>query len=107
MLDINALRTDLGGVAAALEKRGVALDTARFESLEAERKRIQTLTQELQAKRNTLSKQVGIAKGRGEDTATLLSEVSGVGDALDNLERELGNVQSKLRDYLLQLPNVT
>src|SRR6478752_1992939 len=107
MLDINALRNGLPDVADALAKRGVALDTARFESLEAERKRIQTLTQELQAKRNTFSRQVGIAKGRGEDTATLLSEVSAVGDALEDLERELDNVQSKLRDFLLQLPNVT
>ena len=55
MLDINALRNDLPGVAAALAKRGVALDGARFESLEAERKGIQTRTQELQAKRNALS----------------------------------------------------
>ncbi|HEY1584484.1 MAG TPA: serine--tRNA ligase, partial [Polyangia bacterium] len=107
MLDINALRTDLGGVAAALEKRGVALDGARFESLEAERKRIQTLTQELQAKRNTLSRQVGIAKGRGEDTEPLLRDVSGLGDELKGLERELDNVQAKLRDFLLGLPNVT
>jgi seryl-tRNA synthetase len=107
MLDINALRTDLGGVAAALEKRGVALDGARFESLEAERKRIQTLTQELQAKRNTVSRQVGIAKGRGEDTEPLLRDVSGLGDELKGLERELDNVQAKLRDFLLGLPNIT
>jgi seryl-tRNA synthetase len=106
MLDINALRNDLTGVAAALEKRGVALDGARFESLEAERKRIQTLTQELQAKRNTLSRQVGIAKGRGEDTEPLLRDVSGIGDELKGLERELDNVQAKLRDFLLGLPNV-
>jgi seryl-tRNA synthetase len=106
MLDINALRNDLAGVAAALEKRGVALDGARFESLEAERKRIQTLTQELQAKRNTLSRQVGIAKGRGEDTEPLLRDVSGIGDELKGLERELDNVQVKLRDFLLGLPNV-
>jgi seryl-tRNA synthetase len=107
MLDINALRNDLPAVAAALAKRGVALDTARFESLEAERKRIQTLTQDLQAKRNTVSRQVGIAKGRGEDTAPLLGRVSGIGDELKGLERELENVQAKLRDFLLGLPNVT
>jgi seryl-tRNA synthetase len=107
MLDINALRNDLPAVAAALAKRGVALDTARVESLEAERKRIQTLTQDLQAKRNTVSRQVGIAKGRGEDTAPLLGRVSGIGDELKGLERELENVQAKLRDFLLGLPNVT
>ena len=107
MLDVNALRNDLPGVAAALAKRGVALDTARFETLEGERKRIQTRTQELQAKRNALSKQVGIAKGRGEDAAALLGEVAGLGDEQKDLERELDNVQAKLRDFLLELPNVT
>ena len=107
MLDINALRDDLPGVAAALAKRGVTLDGARFEALERERKTIQTRTQELQAKRNALSKQVGIAKGSGGDTAPLLREVSGLGDALKNLERELDSVQKNLRDFLLDLPNVT
>jgi len=107
MLDINALRNDLGGVAARLALRGVTLDTARFDAMEAERKHIQTRTQELQAKRNTLSKQVGIAKGKGEDAAPLLAEVAGIGDALKNLERELDDVQARLRAFLLELPNVT
>ena len=107
MLDINALRNDLAGIAAALAKRGVTLDNGRFETLEGERKRIQTRTQELQAKRNALSKQVGAAKGRGEDATPLLKEVAGIGDDLSSLERELDNVQAKLRDLLLELPNVT
>ena len=107
MLDINALRSDLQGVATALAKRGVAVDTARFESLEAERKRIQTRTQELQARRNALSKDIGRAKGRGGDATSLLREVAGVGDELVTLERELDAVQAKLRDFLLELPNVT
>jgi seryl-tRNA synthetase len=107
MLDINALRNDLEGVAAALGKRGVKLDGARFESLEAERKRIQTLTQDLQARRNALSREVGVAKHRGQDVEPLLREVSGLGDALKGAERELDNVQVKLRDFLLELPNIT
>ena len=107
MLDVHALRNDLGGVRAALEKRGVALDTARFESLEGERKRIQTRTQDLQAKRNALSKEIGAAKGRGEDPAPRLKEVAGIGDELGSLERELDGVQAKLRDFLLELPNLT
>jgi seryl-tRNA synthetase len=107
MLDINALRNDLNGVASALAKRGVKLDTERFEALERERKRIQTRTQELQAKRNTVSKQVGIAKGAGRDATPLLAEVAGLGDELKDLERELDSVQTKLRDFLLELPNLT
>jgi len=106
MLDINALRSDLSGVAAALAKRGVALDTARFTSLESERKRIQTRTQELQAKRNAVSRDVGLAKRRGDDAEPLLRHVTGLGDELAGLERELDAVQAKLRDFLLDLPNV-
>ncbi|HET9668010.1 MAG TPA: serine--tRNA ligase [Casimicrobiaceae bacterium] len=106
MLDINALRNDLAGVAAALAKRGLALDTARFTSLENERKRIQTRTQELQAKRNALSKEVGVVKRRGDDAEPLFREVAGLGDELAGLERELGAVQATLREFLLDLPNV-
>ncbi len=107
MLDINLLRNDLPGVAAALGKRGVTLDVLRFEALEAERKRIQTRTQDLQSRRNALSKQIGIAKGRSADPAPLLAEVAGMGDASKQLERELDAVQAKLRDFLLDLPNLT
>ena len=107
MLDINLLRNDLPGVAAALAKRGVTLDTRAFEALEARRKQIQTQTQDLQAKRNALSKQIGIAKGKGEDASALLAEVSGLGDELKRLEAGLEGVQTELRDFLLNLPNVT
>src|SRR5690242_17174349 len=107
MLDINVMRNDLAGVAATLKKRGVTLDTDRFEALEAERKTIQTRTQQLQATRNALSKQVGIAKGSGQDVEPLLREVAGAGDELKNLERELERVQTNLRDFLLELPNLT
>ena len=107
MLDINVMRNDLSGVAATLKKRGVTLDTDRFEALEAERKTIQTRTQQLQATRNALSKQVGIAKGSGQDVEPLLREVAGAGDELKNVERELERVQTNLRDFLLELPNLT
>src|SRR5262245_5836837 len=98
MLDINQFRADLAGVAAGLAKRGLSLDTERFLALEAERKVIQTRTQELQAKRNTMSKQIGIAKGKGEDATALLAEVSGVGDELQRVATHLDQVQAHLRD---------
>ena len=107
MLDINLLRTDLPAVAAALAKRGVTLNTRTFEALEARRKDIQTRTQELQAKRNALSKQIGIAKGKGEDASALLAEVAGLGDELKKLEAALQRVQAELRELLLDLPNIT
>ena len=103
MLDINLLaQRSCPASPPALAKRGVTLDTARFEALEAERKDIQMRTQELQAKRNALSKQIGIAKGKGEDASALLAEVAGLGDEIKRLEAELDRVQGELRDFLLQ-----
>jgi seryl-tRNA synthetase len=107
MLDINQLRADPGAVSAALAKRGVSLDTARFEALEARRKDIQTRTQDLQQRRNALSKQVGIAKSKGEDATAILAEVAGVGDETKRLEGALEEVQADLRAFLLDLPNLT
>jgi len=107
MLDVNLLRNDLARVSAALAARGATLDTARFETLEASRKDLQVRTQELQARRNAASKQIGIAKGKGEDTAPLLAEVAGLGDEVKRLEGELERVQNELRDFLLNLPNLS
>jgi seryl-tRNA synthetase len=107
MLDINLLRSDLPLVAAGLAKRGVVLDAARFEALEAERKTIQVGTQELQARRNALSKKIGVSKAKGEDASALLTEVAGIGDDAKRLEGELDRIQGELRDFLLDLPNLT
>ncbi len=107
MLDVHLLRNELATVVAGLAKRGVALDAARFEALERERKDIQTRTQELQSKRNALSKAIGAAKGKGADASALLAEVAGIGDETKRLEGELDRVQGALRDFLLDLPNLT
>ncbi len=107
MLDINLLRNDLQAVATGLAHRGVTLDTLHFEGLERERKDIQTRTQDLQNRRNVRSKEIGIAKSKGEDVPALLAEVGGLGDELKRLEASLDAVQVKLRDFLLDLPNLT
>jgi seryl-tRNA synthetase len=106
MLDINLFRNDLARVAAGLAQRGAVVDVARFEALEARRKDIQTRTQDAQATRNALSKQIGIAKGQGADASALLAEVAGLGDELKSQENALQEVQTQLRDFLLDLPNL-
>ena len=105
MLDIQTLRTDLASVAARLATRGYTLDSARFEKLEGERKRIQTSTQELQAKRNASSKQIGAAKSRGEDVSAIMAEVAGLGDELKQLEAKLEQIQDELNAFLSVIPN--
>jgi len=107
MLDLNLFRNDLPAVAAGLAKRGVTLDAARFEALERERKKLQMRTQDLQSKRNTLSKQIGAAKGKGEDVSAPMAEVAGIGEETKRLEGELERVQLELRALLLELPNLT
>jgi seryl-tRNA synthetase len=106
MLDIQLLRNDLQGVAARLADRGVTLDTAAFERVEAKRKAVQTQTQELQARRNQLSKQVGQAKAKGEDASALMAEVNAQADQLKTLEQELDSIQGELNDFLTGIPNV-
>jgi seryl-tRNA synthetase len=106
MLDIQVLRNDPAAVAARLKTRGYVLDVARFEATEARRKSVQTRTQELQARRNALSKEIGAAKGRGQDAKALMGEVAGLGDELKTLESELSDIQSDLREWLLAVPNL-
>ena len=100
------MRNDLPGVAARLAERGMTLDTAAFERLEARRKTVQTQTQELQAKRNQLSKQVGQAKAKGEDASALMAEVTAQADKLKALEQELAQAQTELDEFLAVIPNL-
>ena len=85
MLDLQMLRNDLGAVARRLADRGLVLDTATFERLEASRKAAQVQTQELQARRNQLSKEVGQAKAKKEDASALIAEVNAQADKLKAL----------------------
>ncbi len=106
MLDIQALRNDLDGVAKRLATRGFVLDTARFQELEAQRKIIQTRTQELQARRNSSSKLIGQAKAKGEDVSAIMAEVATLGDELKQAEVQLVEVQTALQQLLEVIPNM-
>ena len=106
MLDIQALRNDLDGVVNQLIRRGFLFDSAAFTALEQERKAVQTRTQDLQAKRNNTSKQIGIAKSKGEDVSAIVAEVAGLGDALKADEALLEELQIKLQSMLLNVPNL-
>ncbi len=106
MLDIQALRNDLDGVVAQLNRRGFAFDAAKFAALEQERKAVQTRTQDLQAKRNNVSKQIGMAKAKGEDVSAIMAEVAGLGDQLKADETRLAELQKELQDMLLNVPNL-
>ncbi len=106
MLDPKRIRTELDTVATELARRGYSLETARLEALEQRRKDLQVRTQELQAERNSRSKNIGKAKAAGEDIAPLLKEVEGLGEQLKVAEQELTNLQQELDDILMGIPNI-
>ncbi|MBR0564690.1 serine--tRNA ligase [Azoarcus sp. L1K30] len=106
MLDIQMLRSQLDVVAARLATRGLQLDTATFLALEEERKQLQTRTQDLQARRNSLSKQIGMLKGKGEDASTVMAEVGALGEELKRCEQALPALLDRLNDLLSGLPNL-
>ena len=106
MLDIQLLRSDPGHVARLLATRGYVFPLAEFSALEVERKHLQTSTQEMQARRNAASKQIGNAKGRGEDISILLQEVANLGDELRQTEVQLDQIQAALQHILLGAPNL-
>jgi seryl-tRNA synthetase len=106
MLDVNLLRKDVQGVAARLKARGFTLDVDAFNALETERKAVQVETEALQAKRNTLSKQIGQIKGKGGDAGAVMAEVAGIPDALKALEARLGEIQARVQESLLGVPNL-
>ena len=106
MLDVQLLRNDINTVAERLAGRGFKLDVEAFSALENERKGLQTRTQELQAKRNASSKQIGIAKSKGEDVSAIMAEVANLGDELKTCETNLAALQEKLNGLLLTIPNL-
>ncbi|MBW8366034.1 MAG: serine--tRNA ligase [Rhizobium sp.] len=106
MLDIQLLRKDAALVADRLAARGFVFNTAYFEELEGARKVFQTRTQDAQSRRNTLSKQIGMLKGKGEDTTGVMAEVAGLGDELKQLETRLSELQAELNDFLMGVPNL-
>jgi seryl-tRNA synthetase len=106
MIDIQLLRKDIDTVAAKLATRKFQLDVAGFNALEGERKAIQMRTEELQSKRNSLSKQIGMLKGKGEDTSAVMADVAGLGDELKNNEAALAVVQERMSAFLQAVPNL-
>ena len=109
MLDIALLRRDLDQVIQRLQTRKQPqpfLNVEAFQSLEAERKTLQTRTEELQAKRNSLSKNIGQMKSKGESTDALMAEVAQLKDELDSSAQRLEALQIELQTLLLALPNL-
>jgi seryl-tRNA synthetase len=111
MLDILQLRKDLDAVIARLQTRKnpqTFLDVDAFRALEGERKTLQTRTEELQSQRNSLSKQIGMLKGKGQhaEADAVMAQVGAIKTELDNSAARLDVIQAELQDLLLAVPNL-
>ena len=111
MLDITLLRKDLDAVIARLQTRKNPqpfLDVDAFRALESERKTIQTRTEELQSQRNSLSKQIGMLKGKGQhaEADAVMAQVGAIKTELDASAARLDVIQTELQALLLAVPNL-
>ncbi len=105
MLDIQLLRNNIDELAQRLAGRGYTLDVATFQALETERKTLQTRTQDLQASRNSLSKQIGQLKSKGEDASAVMAEVAKLKEELEANEVRLGDLLKELDAFVATIPN--
>ncbi len=109
MLDILFLRKDLDAAVARLETRKTPqtfLNVEKFRALETERKTLQTRTEELQSQRNSLSKQIGMLKAKGESTDQVMADVASIKTELDESALRLDALQAEIQDMLLAVPNL-
>ncbi len=106
MIDSQLLRKDLATVAAQLARRGYHLDTAAFASLESDRKQVQVEAEQLQSQRNSLSKQIGQAKSKGENADDLMAQVNAIATKLEASSARLDEIQRQLNDWLMTIPNI-
>jgi len=106
MLDLTMLRKQLPEVVARLATRNFVFPEKEFNELETARKTVQTKTEDLQQKRNVLSRQIGMAKKNGEDASALMAEAAQIPEELTKLEAELDDIRTRLNDMLLRIPNL-
>ncbi len=111
MLDILLLRKDLGTTVERLQTRKNPqpfLNVEAFQALEAERKSLQTRTEELQAQRNQLSKQIGMLMGKGDKDGAeaAKAQVAASKVELEQSAARLDQIQAELQTLLLAVPNL-
>ena len=106
MIDPKLLRNDLEGTVRALKRRGFVLDTAAYGGLENSRKELQTRMEQLRNERNARSKEIGMAKAKGQDTAPLMAQVGDLGAKLKAAEEDFAKVEVELETIQLGIPNL-
>ena len=106
MLDSRYIRTDLAKTKEILATRNYTLDVEKLTALEEQRKDLMVRTQDLQAKRNSLSKSIGQAIREGKDVESIKAEVSAIGDELDSTKKQQDAVLAEIEQIALTIPNL-
>ena len=106
MIDTNLIKANSKDISERLKLRNYSFDEDLFVNLEAQRKKYQTETEDLQAKRNTLSKEYGLLKKEGKDDTTLSKNIESIKIDLDTCSNKLNEIQSSLKEFLLDVPNL-
>lgn len=106
MIDTNLIKANPKDISERLKLRNYSFNEDLFENLEAQRKKYQTETENLQAKRNTLSKEYGVLKKEGKDDAALSKNIESIKIDLDTCSNKLNETQSSLKALLLDIPNL-
>ncbi len=106
MIDTNLIKNDANNIAKVLKLKKYNLEIGVFEKLEADRKKFQTQTEDLQSQRNLLSKDYGLIKKEGNDDSVLNKKIESIKKELDSCSANLANVQSRLKEFLLDIPNL-
>lgn len=106
MLDVTMLRKQLPEVVARLKTRNFEFPQAEFNALEERRKAVQMQTEELQARRNALSKTIGQKKKAGEDASAELAQAAEIPADLAKLEAQLEEIRQSLQNLMLRVPNL-
>ena len=106
MIDTNLIKANSKDISERLKLRNYSFDEDLFANLEAQRKKYQTETEDLQAKRNTLSKEYGLLKKEGKDDTALSKNIESIKIDLDTCSNKLNEIQSSLKEFLLDVPNL-
>ena len=106
MIDINLLRNNIDEVESKLNLRGFKIDKKIFIDLESKRKNLQIKVQELQESRNNLSKKIGVEKSKGNNVSDYMRSVGQTNDLLKEQNSALEEVQNKIQEFLLNIPNL-
>ncbi len=105
MHDLRALRADPAGFDADLARRGLPAASASLLVQDEARRAALTALQDRQARRNTLSRQIGQSRRSGGDSVALELEAVSLRGEIERLEREAAQTEAKIQRDLAELPN--